>query len=145
MAIVLDELRSGLSEEQSPFAAGVFSRSGDIVAIAHNTVSATNEVSRHGEVNAINAACKKLSTPDLSEYVLVSSGEPCPMCAATALLAKMDVIVYGASSETISDAGYATLGLSCEHFVNISGKTVQLISGICEPECRQLLLANPAG
>ncbi|MFG0286580.1 MAG: nucleoside deaminase [Rhodopirellula sp. JB044] len=145
MLVVLDELRSGLKEGQSPFAAGVFSPSGDMVALAHNTVSETSEVSRHGEVNAINAACKKLNTPDLSGYVLVSSGEPCPMCAATALLAKVGVIAYGASCETITDAGYATLGLSCEKFVSSSDKAVQLISGVCEPECCQLLLSSPAG
>jgi tRNA(adenine34) deaminase len=46
-------------------------------------------------------ACKKLKHPSLAGYTMYSTCEPCPMCMANALWARLDRVVFGA---TIEDA-----------------------------------------
>jgi tRNA(Arg) A34 adenosine deaminase TadA len=68
---------------------------------ATNSVMQENDPSCHAELRAIRLACKKLKSPSLAGYTLYSTCEPCPMCMANALWARLDRVVYGA---TISDA-----------------------------------------
>jgi len=49
----------------------------------------------------VRLACKKLKRPSLAGYTMYSTCEPCPMCMANALWARIDRVVYGA---TIADA-----------------------------------------
>ncbi|MGA9464523.1 MAG: nucleoside deaminase, partial [Terracidiphilus sp.] len=77
-----------------PFAA-VIVRAGKIVGEGVNTVTATNDPTAHGEVNAIRAACKALGTFALDGCELYTSCEPCPMCLAASYWARLDAIYYG--------------------------------------------------
>ena len=66
-----------------------------VVSIARNEVISTNNPTAHAEMNAIQIACKKLNTFDLSGYILVSTGQSCPMCLSAAIWANIDKIIYG--------------------------------------------------
>jgi tRNA(Arg) A34 adenosine deaminase TadA len=89
-----------------PFAALVV-RDGVIVAEAANTVTATNDPTAHGEVNAIRAAAKALGTFTLAGCELYSSCQPCPMCLAAAYWARIEAIYYGASAADAARAGFS--------------------------------------
>jgi tRNA(Arg) A34 adenosine deaminase TadA len=88
-----------------PFAAVVV-REGKIVGEGVNTVTAGNDPTAHGEVNAIRAACKKLSTFSLAGCELYTSCQPCPMCLAACYWARLDSIYYGASAADAARAGF---------------------------------------
>ena len=88
-----------------PFAALVV-RDGLIVAEAANTVTATNDPTAHGEVNAIRAAAKALGTFTLAGCELYSSCQPCPMCLAAAYWARIEAIYFGASAADAARAGF---------------------------------------
>lgn len=88
-----------------PFAA-VIVRSGKIVGEGVNTVTTTNDPTAHGEVNAIRAACKALSTFSLAGCELYTSCQPCPMCLAACYWARLDAIYYGASAADAARAGF---------------------------------------
>ena len=88
-----------------PFAALVV-RDGLIVAEAANTVTATNDPTAHGEVNAIRAAAEALGTFTLAGCELYSSCQPCPMCLAAAYWARIEAIYYGASAADAARAGF---------------------------------------
>jgi tRNA(Arg) A34 adenosine deaminase TadA len=88
-----------------PFAALV-ARDGQIVAEAANTVTATNDPTAHGEVNAIRAAAKALDSFSLAGCELYSSCQPCPMCLAAAHWARIEAIYYGASAADAARAGF---------------------------------------
>lgn len=88
-----------------PFAA-VIVRDGKIVGQGVNTVTATNDPTAHGEVNAIRAACKALGIFTLAGCELYTSCEPCPMCLAACYWARLDAVYYGASAADAARAGF---------------------------------------
>jgi len=88
-----------------PFAALIV-KDGVIVAEAANAVTATNDPTAHGEVNAIRAAAKALGTFTLAGCQLYTSCQPCPMCLAAAYWARLDAIYYGASAADAARAGF---------------------------------------
>lgn len=88
-----------------PFGA-VIVRDGKIVGEGANSVTATNDPTAHGEVNAIRAACKALGVFTLTGCQLYTSCEPCPMCLAATYWARIDAIYYGCSAADAARAGF---------------------------------------
>src|ERR1700691_1454628 len=88
-----------------PFAAVVV-REGMIVGEGVNTVTAGNDPTAHGEVNAIRAACKALDAFSLAGCELYTSCQPCPMCLAACYWARLDAVYYGASAADAARAGF---------------------------------------
>src|ERR1035437_3357043 len=94
-----------VSGRGGPFAA-VIVCDGKSVGEAANSVTATNDPTAHGEVNAIRAACKALGTFTLAGCQLYTSCEPCPMCLAASHWARLDAIYYGNSAADAARAGF---------------------------------------
>ena len=85
-----------------PFGALIVdTRTGARLMRATNAVLRENDPSSHAETRTVRLACKKLKRPSLAGFTMYSTCEPCPMCMANALWAKLDRVVYGA---TIADA-----------------------------------------
>jgi len=85
-----------------PFGALIVdTRTGERLMRGTNAVMRENDPSSHGETRTVRLACKKLKRPSLSGYTMYSTCEPCAMCMANALWAKIDRVVFGA---TIADA-----------------------------------------
>jgi len=97
--------RNVLTGAGGPFAALVV-RDGQIVAEAANSVTATNDPTAHGEVNAIRAAAKALGTFTLAGCELYTNCQPCPMCLAAAYWARIEAIYYAASAADADRAGF---------------------------------------
>ena len=77
-----------------PFGA-VIVKDGEIVAGSANSVTIDNDPTAHAEVNTIRKACRKLGTFDLSDCVIYTSCEPCPMCLGAIYWAHISRIYYG--------------------------------------------------
>jgi guanine deaminase len=71
-----------------------------------NRVTATNDPTAHAEVTAIRGACSELDTFDLRGATLYSSCEPCPMCLASALWARVDRVVFAADRHDAASVGF---------------------------------------
>jgi tRNA(Arg) A34 adenosine deaminase TadA len=85
-----------------PFGALIVNtRTGERLMRATNAVLRESDPSAHGETRTVRLACKKLKRPSLAGYTMYSTCEPCPMCMANALWARLDRVVFGA---TIEDA-----------------------------------------
>jgi tRNA(Arg) A34 adenosine deaminase TadA len=94
--------RSLRTASPRPFGASiVHTESGRVLLRALNMVKREIDPSSHAEVRAIRLATKKLRQISLTGYTLYTTCEPCPMCMSTALWARLDRVVYGA---TIEDA-----------------------------------------
>jgi len=94
-----------LSGNGGPFGAVVV-RNGEIVAVAGNCVTSTNDPTAHAEVVAIREACKKLETFDLSGCEIFASCEPCPMCLGAILWARIGKLYYAADRDDAARAGF---------------------------------------
>lgn len=91
--------------EGGPFGAIVVSADGRVFE-GVNRVTANLDPSAHAEVTAIRNACQGLGTFDLSGATLYTSCEPCPMCLATSLWARLDRVYFAASRDDAADAGF---------------------------------------
>jgi tRNA(Arg) A34 adenosine deaminase TadA len=86
-----------------PFGALIVNtRTGEPLMQATNAVMRENDPSSHAEVRTVRLACRKLKRPSLAGYTMYSTCEPCPMCMANALWAKLDRVVFGATIEDAS-------------------------------------------
>jgi tRNA(Arg) A34 adenosine deaminase TadA len=104
------------SARSVPFGALIVnSKTGERLLRAVNTVAIENDPSSHAELRAVRLACKKLKSLSLAGYTMYSTCEPCPMCMANALWARLDRVVFGA---TIGDASKHCLQ------IHIPAKTV---------------------
>jgi len=84
----------------------VHTKSGERLMRATNAVMRENDPSSHAEVRTVRLASKKLKSPSLAGYTMYSTCEPCPMCMANALWARLDRVIFGA---TIADANFYCL------------------------------------
>lgn len=95
-------LRTMTTERPVPFGALIVeTKSGTLVQRAVNAVAAENDPSSHAELRAVRLACRRLKGRSLAGHTLYTTCEPCPMCMANCLWARLDRVVYGA---TIADA-----------------------------------------
>lgn len=76
-----------------PFGA-VIACDGEVIAATSNSVVPDNDPTAHAEVNCIRKACRKLGTIDLSDCVIYTSCEPCPMCLGAIYWAHIGKIFY---------------------------------------------------
>jgi guanine deaminase len=102
IALATENVTSGRG---GPFGA-VIVRDGKIVGEGANSVTATNDPTAHGEVNAIRAAANALGGFSLAGCELYTSCEPCPMCLAASHWARLDAVYYGASAADAARAGF---------------------------------------
>jgi tRNA(Arg) A34 adenosine deaminase TadA len=94
--------RSMLTENPRPFGALiVHTRTGKSLVRALNAVRQRCDPSAHAEMQAIRLGTRRVERISLAGYTLYTTCEPCPMCMSTALWARLDRVVYGA---TIADA-----------------------------------------
>lgn len=88
-----------------PFGAVVV-HDGQVIGRGQNTVVRDSDPSAHAEINAIRAATRHMNSPHLDDCVLYASCEPCPMCLAASLWAHIPRIVFAATYELATRAGF---------------------------------------
>src|ERR1700739_1757870 len=100
--LAVENVRAG---KGGPFAA-VIVRDGEIIGEGANSVTATNDPTAHGEINAIRDACRALNTFALRGCEIYTSCEPCPMCLAAIYWARIDAIYFGSDCDDAARAGF---------------------------------------
>lgn len=88
-----------------PFGA-IVAKDGVVVATGANQVVQIGDPTAHAEIAAIRAACRALDTHVLAGTVMYSSCEPCPMCLAACVWARVDRAVFAASRVDAAAAGF---------------------------------------
>ena len=91
-----------------PFGALII-RDRTVLATGVNAVTTTNDPTAHAEVVAIRAACRTIGDFRLAGCVLVASCEPCPLCLAAALWARVERVIYGADRHDAARGGFDDL------------------------------------
>ncbi|WP_438252589.1 nucleoside deaminase [Microbacterium sp. A82] len=91
-----------------PFGALVV-RDGEIIGVGQNRVTRDHDPSAHAEVMALRAAGQRVHDFSLEGATLYSSCEPCPMCLAASLWARVDRVVYAADRHDAAVGGFDDL------------------------------------
>lgn len=126
--------QQAMDKDEIPVGAVVV-HNNEIIGRGYNQVEMLNDATAHAEMIAITAACGTLKEKYLTNCTLYVTLEPCPMCAGALVWSKIDRIVFGA---TDANAG------SCQSVFNLAANKklnhqAEIIQGILEPECTQLL------
>jgi len=91
--------------DNGPFGAIVVCQD-KIVGEGWNRVVETHDPTAHAEIIAIREACSHLGRHDLSDCVMYSSCEPCPMCLAAIYWAHIPTYYYACTREDARKAGF---------------------------------------
>ncbi len=123
-------------KDGGPFGAVITDKKGNIICKAHNMVLGTQDITAHAEMMAIREACRILDTHDLSDYVLYTSCEPCPMCLGAAIMAHIGKIYYGSTREDARERGFADD--ACYRYFQGDTSIIEL-EELSKASCREVL------
>ena len=134
-------MRYALEEAGAAFRAGevpvgaVLIRKNTIIGRGHNRVEELHDPTAHAEMIVLRAGAKRLGTRHLEGCVLYTTLEPCAMCAGAMVLARLPRLVFGAWDPKAGACG-SLLDVPRDPRLN---HRVQVISGILEEECGEIL------
>lgn len=95
MTLAIAEAKLALEHDDVPVGALVVI-DGEVVASEHNERELQGDPTAHAEILALRAAANAVGSSRLDGATLVSTLEPCPMCAGAALMARVSRVVFGA-------------------------------------------------
>jgi len=125
------------SSADVPVGALVVSAAGEIVGRGHNAREATGDPTAHAETLALRAAAAELGSWRLNGCTLVVTLEPCTMCAGALVLARVDLLVYGAVDPKAGAVG-SLWDVVRDRRLN---HRPEVIGGVLGDECGALLRA----
>ena len=134
MQIAIQEAIKAEKEGEVPVGA-VLVKDGLLIAKAHNQPISTNDATAHAEVQLIRTAGTIQENYRLTGTSLYVTLEPCAMCLGAMMLARIERVVYGAHDPKTGVCG------SSENLINANcfNHKINLVSGVLENECKQLL------
>ena len=134
MNLALEQAVKAEKEGEVPVGA-ILVKDGLVVARAHNQPISTNDPTAHAEIQLLRAAGEELKNYRLTGTSLYVTLEPCAMCLGAMMHARVERIVYGAHDPKTGACG------SSENLIdaNCFNHKIDLVSGVLENECKQLL------
>lgn len=94
------------ANEGGPFGAVILDKQSNLLATGHNQVLKSNDPTAHAEIMAIRNACQRLHTYNLSDCILYTSCEPCPMCLSAIIWANIKEVYYACTREDAAKIGF---------------------------------------
>ncbi len=137
----VDFMRAALEQARAAAAAGevpvgaILVSGQTVIATGANRPIAARDPTAHAEIEALRAGAKALDSYRLTDTTLYVTLEPCPMCAAALVHARVRRVVFGAFDPRAGGAGsvvdiFRLRGLN--HRVDVFG-------GVLEEDCGALL------
>jgi len=112
----------------------VIVKDGIIVGKGRNRREEKQNALSHGEIEAINDACKNLNDWRLEGCTMYVTLEPCIMCMGAIINARIDTLVFGAFD---LEKGCADSLINPN--ILFGSKKPEIFGGIYEDECKELL------
>lgn len=132
MELVIEEVKIAIEEGNSPFAAFLLDKEGNIVYKAHNTSNSDIDPTAHAEINLIRMACRDLKSKDLSNYILISNAWSCSMCMSASIKAKITNYIFGTSSESSMNPNVTIYDIA-----SMTKQSLSIITGVLEEKCKK--------
>ena len=136
MRMAIEEARHSLREGNSGFGA-VIAKGGEIITRAHDTDKTSGDPTQHAEMNVIRSAANKAEIK-LTECVLFSTHEPCPMCSTAILWSGIKEVAYGYPIKEAIKQGRKRVDITLKEIFNRAGKNITIHEKILSNECAVL-------
>jgi tRNA(Arg) A34 adenosine deaminase TadA len=137
MRLAIEKAREGLAIGQSPFGCAI-ARDGEVLAVAHNSVWRTTDITAHAEINAIREACGRVGNIFLDGAIVATTCEPCPMCMSALHWARVQSVYFGATIADAAQSGFHELSLAAADLLRLGHSPVKLIGGCHADDCKKL-------
>ncbi len=117
---------------------------GNVIYETGSDLASGNDPTAHPELVCIQKSAARLGNRYIEGGILVSTLEPCPMCAAGAIWAKMSGVIFGASQEDAlnwsarhqnSKHSWRQIKLSCQNVVSLSSPPIWVMPEVMRDEC----------
>lgn len=105
LKIAIEIAKNSIKEGGGPFGA-LITKNGIIISRSSNKVVPLDDPTAHAEMLSIRGAARVLKTNDLSDCVIYTSCEPCPMCLGAIYWARISAVVYASKRKDAADAGF---------------------------------------
>ncbi|MBR5424532.1 MAG: nucleoside deaminase [Clostridia bacterium] len=109
-------------------------KDGEVLSAGRNRRELGKNALYHAELEAIDAACKKLGGWRLPGCTLYVTLEPCPMCAGAIINARIPRVVFGAY-----DPKAGSVGSVADLFTFPYNWQPEVRAGCLEDECAEML------
>jgi tRNA(adenine34) deaminase len=137
MRVALERAKFGSTASGDvPVGAVILNKDGEIVALGNNQRELLKDPLGHAEIVAIKAASRSIDAWRLDECTLVVTLEPCVMCAGAIMAARIPKLVFGAWDEKAGACGSVWDLIRDPRAL----QKVEVVSGVLERECQDLLL-----
>ena len=107
-----------------------------IISRGYNKKELKKDSTMHAEIIAIRKACNKLNTIDLSNYILYTTCEPCPMCLSAIIWSNIKEVYYACTKKDADDIGFRDNDIY--EFIKGNNKLIEL-KQINREECIGLM------
>lgn len=135
MSIALEQAELAYKSQEVPVGAVLVSPSGEILSKQYNLKESHSNPVAHAELLVLTEGAKKNQNWRLNECVLYVTLEPCPMCLAGMVQARISKCVFGAYDKK---GGALSLGYSL-HQDNRLNHHFSVLGGIRQYECSRIL------
>ncbi len=135
MRIALAEATAAGASGDVPVGAVVVDADGRLLGRGRNAREAIGDPTAHAELLALRAAAAAHGQWRLSCHTLVTTLEPCTMCAGALVLARVDRLVYGAPDPKAGAAG-SLWDVVRDRRLN---HRLEVLSGVLATECGAVL------
>lgn len=152
MEAAFEEAADCMSSGDKPVGA-VIAREDEILSKSGNRTYRDTNALHHAEIVAIDAASKELGKKHLSDCVLYTTHEPCPMCAGAAVYSHIGGVVFGTTIEDAdrfvdSNPGqiWRSIRIPLSTIVQLGDQDIFVVGGFMRDKCRSLfdmLLERP--
>ncbi|MFC1857876.1 tRNA adenosine(34) deaminase TadA [Thermodesulfobacteriota bacterium] len=135
MLLALVEAKKAGQRQEIPIGAVLVSDKWEILASAYNQTINLTDPTAHAEILALRRAGRQTKNYRLLNTTLYVTVEPCIMCMGAIVHARIARLVFGTSDPKWGAAG------SLYDFggdLRLNHQT-EVISGVCEEECKKLL------
>ena len=134
MRLALRQARAAAAAGEVPVGAVIYN-SGQLAGQAWNQTQTLKDPTAHAEILAITQAASAAGDWRLTDSILYVTKEPCPMCASAIVLARIPLVVWGATDPL---RGGAVSRFQILQTAELNHRP-QIITGVLADECAALL------
>jgi guanine deaminase len=105
MRMAIELANKNIQKGGGPFGA-VIVRQNEVIGTGSNQVTNHNDPTAHAEILAIREASQNLNNYNLSDCILYTTCEPCPMCLGAIYWARIPHVFFGNNRQDAAEIGF---------------------------------------